>query len=522
MKTICFLIACLSIIEAKAQPAYWQQEVHYSIDVSLNDKDYILKGNMDLGYINHSPDTLNFIWFNIWPNGYSSKETALAKQMKEKKEFNKWFSDKDRGYIKDLDFKVNNRNAVIVPDSFNVDNIKVLLDSPLLPGDSIRIQTPFSVKLPLYFSRSGYQDQQYMITQWYPKPAVYDSRGWHQIPYLDQGEFYSEYGSFDVRITVPSAYVVAATGELQTKEELDQYKRIGQQNYLDPAKPVAYKPQVGVSQKTLQYKGADIHDFAWFADKDFIIQYDTLQLSSGKIIDAFSYYQPQGNKQWKNSISYIEDAVRYYSAWIGEYAYPTVAAVEGPKNQSSGGMEYPMITLITSPDAGAESLDAVITHEVGHNWFYGILGSNERDNPWMDEGLNSYFEFLYEAIKYKGNTIFGDDIPKDIKDLPVQEFLGRIYNALNTIPAMKPIQTSSTGFKDEDEYGTVVYLKTAIWLYLLQWEIGQDELLKGFQQYFSDWKFRHPYPQDFQRSMEQSTGKDLTDFFNLLNKEGNF
>jgi hypothetical protein len=151
-----------------------------------------------------------------------------------------------------------------------------------------------------------------------------------------------------------------------------------------------------------------------------------------------------------------------------------------------------------------------------------MLGSNERDNPWMDEGLNSYFEFMYEAVKYRSNTIFGTGIPEEIKKLPVDEFLGRIYNALNTIPAAKPIQTVSTGFGDESEYGAVVYLKTAVWLYLVQSQIGEDALLKGFQQYFSDWKFRHPYPEDFEKSMSNGTGADLAEYFKLLNKEGNF
>lgn len=508
--------------EAKAQTEYWQQEVHYDMNVSLDDKNQSLQGNLDLVYINHSPDTLTYIWFNIWPNGYSSKNTALAKQVKDKSGFDQWFSDKERGYINQLAFTGNGRKLDYTSDSVNIDNIRVQLAQPLMPGDSVRIQTPFFVKLPVYFSRSGYQDGQYMITQWYPKPAVYDRKGWHPIPYLDQGEFYSEYGTFKVKITLPSAYVVGATGELQTKEELEAYKSIGRKNYKDPSKPVMYAPLNQAATKTLEYAGANIHDFAWFADKKFIIQYDTLQLSSGKIVDAFAYYRPNGNKEWKNGVNYIEDAVRHYSAWVGEYPYPTVQAVEGPKNQSSGGMEYPMITLITSPDANNETLDAVIAHEVGHNWFYGILGSNEREHPWMDEGVNTYFEFLYEAVKYRGNAVFGNYIPAEIRKLPVEEFLGRVYNSMNTIPAAKPIETASTGFDSEEEYGTVVYLKTAIWLYLLQAQMGEENFLKGIQQYYSDWKFRHPYPEDLEKSMETESGLVLDTYFKLLNKEGNF
>ena len=135
-----------------------------------------------------------------------------------------------------------------------------------------------------------------------------------------------------------------------------------------------------------------------------MIQYDTVQLSNGKVIDAFSYYHNKKSTIWNNSIDYIKDGVRKYSEWIGEYGYPVVQVVEGPKNNSSGGMEYPMITLITSPDAKVETLDAVIAHEIGHNWFMGMLGSNERAHTWMDEGLNTYFQFRYEAEKYRSNS----------------------------------------------------------------------------------------------------------------------
>src|SRR5690606_12415105 len=130
-------------------------------------------------------------------------------------------------------------------------------------------------------------------------------------------------------------------------------------------------------------------------------------------------------------IDYIKDAVKKYNGWIGEYDYPVVQVVEGPENNSSGGMEYPMITLITSPDAAEETLDAVITHEVGHNWFMSMLGSNERDHTWMDEGLNAYYQFRYEAEEYRANSIFGKSIPAELKKLPSDKFLAVIYNAIH-------------------------------------------------------------------------------------------
>jgi Peptidase family M1 domain len=522
MNKIIVFIACCFSFKGFAQTVYWQQQVNYNIFVSLDDKKHSLKGDISMEYINHSPDTLSFIYFHLWPNAYKNETTALANQLVNDVESKKKLESAERGFIDSLGFTVNGKTVVIETDSQDIDVIKLVLGSPLLPGQAITIATPFYVKLPSYFSRSGYDAQQYMICQWYPKPAVYDRKGWHAFPYLDQGEFYSEFGTFKVSITVPSAYIVGATGSLQTKTELAQYKKIGAANYKNNKAVSSYKPTTPNGTKTLQYLAENVHDFAWFADKDFIIQYDTLKLTSGNIVDVFSYYQPNGNVEWNNSIGFIEDAVNHYSNWIGEYPYPSVAAVEGPKNLSSGGMEYPMITLITSPDAQKEGLDAVITHEVGHNWFYGIIASNEREHPWMDEGLNTYFQFRYEAEKYRSNSVFGNSLPDDIKKMPADEFLARIMYAMNSLPAKPAIETHSTAFTNKDEYGIVVYLKTAIWMSILEASMGKENLLNGLRQYFSDWKFKHPYPEDLKTSLEKGSNQKLESLFDLVNKEGNF
>jgi peptidase M1-like protein len=502
-----------------SQSAYWQQEVNYNIQVALNDKQHSLKGDLSVEYINNSPDTLTYIWFHLWPNAYKNKNTALAKQLAADNSGEKKATTTEPGFIDSLRFAVNGQTISTESDTANIDMVKLVLSQPLLPGKQITIATPFFVKLPNYYSRSGYNGQQFMVCQWYPKPAVYDRTGWHAFPYLDQGEFYSEYGSFKVKITVPAEYVVGATGTLQTQPELNKYKQIGLENNKG-GKVVPYKTTMPGKLKTLQYFGDHIHDFAWFAGKDYVIRYDTLQLTERDTVNVFSYGQSSGNKTWKNSTGYIKDAVRHYSKWIGQYPYPVVQAVEGPSNLSSGGMEYPMITLITSPNAKEEEMDAVITHEVGHNWFYGILGSNERDHPWMDEGINTYFQFRYEAEKYRTNSLFGSMIPKDVKELSEKDFQARIYEVLNSLPARQPINTVSTGFANKDEYGIVSYVKTAVWLYILEMELGRDVLDKGLQAYFTDWQFRHPSPEDFKKELEKVSGKNLDTFFAMLDKEG--
>ena len=504
---------------------YWQQEVHYNINVTLNDIEHSLKGDESFEYINHSPDTLTYIYIHLWPNAYKNNSTALYRQLSEIEERKgKLKKFMDIGYINQLDFTVNGIKASTSVHPQYDDIIKLLLPAALPPDGKITIATPFYVRIPSYFSRLGHQGHSYMITQWYPKPAVYDRQGWHEMPYLDQGEFYSEFGSFKIHITLPAAYVVGATGVLLTTREQEQYKSIGRHNHssgnIASISMQSYHTPNPKALKTLDYYADSVHDFAWFADKNLSIDYDTLALRSGRIIDVFSYYRPGINKQWRNSVSFIKDAVLHYSKWIGEYAYPVVSAIEGPGNTSSGGMEYPMITLITSPHADREELDGVIAHEVGHNWFYAMLGSNEREHPWMDEGINTFYEFRYEAEKYRSNTMLGTIIPGEMKHLGVDSFEDAIYRIFNQLSSSEPIETPANAFPSEFDYGIVVYARTAAWLHLLEKAIGKDNFERGMQSYFTQWKFKHPYPADLKSSLEQITHSNLDSQFDLLHKTG--
>jgi aminopeptidase N len=523
MKIFSFALAVFVFGKAAAQQPYWQQQLQYNIKATLDEKAYTITGNETIVYKNNSPSTLNFIWFHIWANAYKNDNTALMQQIKNDTTRIKKKESFGIGYIEGLAFTVNGAAAKTEahPNPQYIDIIKVILDKPLLPGDSVTIATPFKVKLPPYFSRSGYADGEIMACQWYPKPAVFDKLGWHEFPYLDMGEFYSEYANYNVDVTVPSDYVVGATGTLLTKSELDLYKKIGAKNTTQRNdKPELYVSDGKGKTKTLSYTAEQVVDFAWFAEKGFVVQYDTLQLPGGKIVDAFSYYHNKPGTLWANSIDYIKDGCRKYSEWVGTYSYPVVQAVEGPKNNSSGGMEYPMVTLITSPDAKPETLDGVIAHEVGHNWFMGMLGSNERAHTWMDEGLNTYFQFRYEAEKYRANSIFGDAIPEDIKKKPAEEFLGIIYNAINEIPMKAAMDISAEKFSSTEEYGVVSYVKTALWLYMLESVIGRDKVDLALHNYFNEWKFKHPQPEDMQASFEEATGNKLGKFFELIKKEG--
>ncbi len=191
----------------------------------LNDIDNTLDGYEVLNYTNNSPDTLYFIWFHLWPNAYKNDRTAFSEQLLQLGRTDFYFSDEnERGYINRLDFKVDGITTQLEDHPLYIDVAKLVLPAPLVPGQTIKITTPFHEKLPLNFSRGGHVAHTYQITQWYPKPAVYDKDGWHPMPYLDQGEFYSEFGNFNVQINVPQDYVVAATGELQNQDEIKWLK----------------------------------------------------------------------------------------------------------------------------------------------------------------------------------------------------------------------------------------------------------------------------------------------------------
>src|SRR5690554_4992127 len=262
-----FLFLLFALLPVTLYAQYWQQEVNNVIHVSLDDENNILNGEIFIDYHNNSPDTLQEIFFHVYPNAYKHSETAFAKQYLENGNTDFIFSkEEDKGYIENLHFSLWQEEEIIdrLPSKQNSspikyektkdeDIIKINLPYPLLPGKSIQIHTPFSVKIPKVFSRLGFDGQAYQVSQWFPKPAVYDQNGWRAMPYLDQGEFYSEFGNYIVHITLPENYIVMATGAVDQKEN----------NWLDslsklplPAENL-YKnnfPESAKQQKTITFK----------------------------------------------------------------------------------------------------------------------------------------------------------------------------------------------------------------------------------------------------------------------------
>jgi hypothetical protein len=454
----------------RAQTPYFQQEVSYRIDALLDDRTHTLHADLALDYTNRAPQALDSIVFHLWPRAYASNETALARQFLRNGDTDFHFApESERGTLDSLDFHVDGRPASFrfTPDP----DVGVLyLAGPLKTGGSIRITTPFRVRIPASFSRLGHVGDSYQITQWYPKPAVYDRDGWHPMPYLDQGEFYSEFGDYTVRITLPENYVVAATGVLQEEDE----RRWLLERSDQP--PLAGFPPSATAQKTITYRADRVHDFAWFADKRFTVAHDTLHLrpdAQSPPIDVWTFHTATEADLWRETLTYVKRATRFFSDRVGTYPYPQVTAVQSALSAGAG-MEYPMITVIGRAGS-AEALDEVIAHEVGHNWFYGILGSNERDHPWMDEGLTSYYEgrymrrdIDYDALGYRFLRRLGRDLPPDTRSDSM--------SSLN--------------------YGVGAYSKPELTLRAMAERYGREQVDAAIQSYYREWKFRHPRPED--------------------------
>lgn len=494
---------------------YWQQEVNYTIRVQLDDQQHTLTAAEEIEYINHSPDQLTYIYVHLWPNAYQNTNTALAKQLVRLKKTDFQFaSPSKRGYITNLNFKVNGQPADVETDPENPDIAKIHLDTPLRPGERLHITTPFTVKLPDSFSRLGHAGQSYQITQWFPKLAVYDPQGWHPLPYLDQGEFYSDYGKYDVSITLPANYTVGATGRLQNPEEQTRLDQLAAQTAAITKFPTDLSfPASATQTKTLHYVQENIHDFAWFADKRFNVLKSSVTLpTSGRPITTWLLFLNKDAATWVKSLRDLNDAVISYSAWVGDYPYDHVTAVDGTLSAGSG-MEYPMVT-VTDPEA--------LIHEVGHNWFYGILGSNERENAWMDEGINSYYEF---RLAERTNPDYSQWQPL-VKSTKLRHLFGleNIHaNALNILLYQltasrgldQPLQLPAADFTSTN-YGGIVYMKTGILFKYLAAYLGQATFDRAMHTYYQQWQFRHPRPSDLQAIFEQESGKKLDWFFQGL------
>ena len=509
----------LTVFASGQTDNYFQQEVNYEIQVTLNDRLNELHAFEIIEYINMSPDTLSVLFFHLWANAYSNNNTALAKQLMGTSGRARLFKDPElRGYIDSLDFKIDGRSAAynFMHDIRDICIIK--LDKPAFPGDTLIITTPFRVKIPLgTSSRLGHIGGSYQISQWYPKPAVYDRKGWHPMEYLDQGEFYSDFGRFNVIITLPSDYVVGATGNLINEEETEWLNMLS----ADTTSRANFYPgnyQSSDLVKHLNFFQENTHDFAWFADKSFHVKRDRLILpGSGKVIETSVMFTDTEADLWENALQYVNEAIICFSGIIGDYPYDTFTAVQAALS-SGAGMEYPGLTVVDYSD-NAYSLEQVIVHELCHTWFYGALGNDERQYPFLDEGITSAYEQRYMQEKYpekKAWEIYlgNEKIAKffNVDDIPaygIDELTWLVEARKNSD---KPVNLPATDYSPA-QYGQIIYFKAGMGFNYLRAFLGDSLFDTIMNDYYFTWKFRHPDPDDLRNAFESGAGRNLDWFF---------
>ncbi len=495
LNAISTLIFCFLTIKSYSQQAIWQQRVDNIINVKLLPSSQTLEADITIKYINNSPNTLKSIWLHIWPNAYKNNETEFAKQFLKNGNTAFHFSqEEDKGFIEKLDFKCNNETLIWHYHPQYIDVVEVILNQALQSGDSIEIKTPFNVKLPKVFSRSGVEKGFFSVTQWYPKPAVYDVNGWNIMPYLDQGEFYSEFGQFKVNITVPENYMVAATGNLETQSEYENIKNYSPQNFRHKTN----------TYKTLTYTENNVHDFAWFADTCFKIHQSKVKLNKNDSVITWLFKSSNSKKSFPhkgNIMNPINRAITFYSKNVGNYPYKNCMVVIGPL-EAGGGMEYPTITICDLYNPG------LIMHEVGHNWFQGMLGTNERQYPWMDESINTFFE-----ENYKTDSTFFKDFNPNKWGYRYEDLANYLYAAEQGLA--QPLGLKSDSFTNLN-YGCVVYGKGPVMFSYLKEKLGDSMFANCVKNYFKTWQYKHPLPKDMQQSFERTSGKNLDCFFTEL------
>ena len=496
-------------------PRYWQQRADYTIRASLDTATHTITGSETIRYTNNSPDTLTYLWLQLDQNIYRASSRGAAINPTDARFAGRGFEGGYTiQYVRAVQRFGKASGRAPLSTTVNGTVMRAELDRPLPPGQAATLELAYSFEVPEHGSDRMGRAQfpggwLYEIAQWYPRLAVYDDvRGWNTEQYLGQGEFYLEYGDFDVAITVPRSFVVAATGTLLNALEVltgPQRARLAQAAKSDTTVAVIAKTEVGQTftrpagagpTLTWHYSAKNVRDVAWAAAPNFI--WDASGYA-GVLIQ--SLYPPEANAGWSRSTEYARHSIKHYSEKWFRYPYPTAINVAGPV----GGMEYPMI-VFCGQGAGDRFLFGVTTHELGHQWFPMLVGSNERLYAWMDEGFNSFMNI------YSGLAFYHDSVP--VGGPPV----GRS-------PAAGWARFAATG-RDQPPIlaadrvtpallGSVEYAKPAAGLYLLRHQLLDDTTRfdAAFREYIRRWAYKHPTPADFFRSMEDALGEDFSWFW---------
>lgn len=487
-----------SIRTASGAPGvdYWQQQADHSIQVILDVEENEIIGSEKIVYHNNSPETLNYIWLHLEQNTHR-KDSIRSREGRNGSD-----SQYEGIVISRLD--VDDQEASW-HDYATVAKIELL--KPLLPNKSVTVDIDWSFKMPLKTSmRMGYDDAYeagavWELAQWFPTPCVYDDvYGWNNLPYIGRGEFYTNFGNYDVEITVPDNHVVFGSGDLMNPREVlsaDEFSKYDEAKLSDETIRVRSEDELSTvsdGTKTWKFKGNQIRTFAWATSASFIWDAASVEIQSNdganrRILCQVGYPLEEA-EIWDEAVSYLQHSIWYYSKTLCPYPWPQMSMTRG----KAGGMEYPM--LVFCRGSSHEGLFNVTDHEVGHNWFPMIINTDERRHAWMDEGFNTFVNH-YSLEEFYGEREHKPDVSK--------------YNAERHKYDLKAVNTPPDLLKSR---GHLSYRKPGYGMRFLREEIlGEERFDDAWSEYVKRWLFKSPRPADFYRTMEDASGMELQWFF---------
>ncbi len=485
-------------------PDYWQQRADYVIRAVLDTVGSVIRGTERIHYENHSPDSLAFVWIQLEQNIFAAGSvTYTLNQPPLHFAGGAVFDFTGKGFIGGITIERFAAGGTELARTEYGTMMRVELPQPLPPRRAIDFDVAWHFPIPPYgggrMGRVG--TRLYQIGQWYPRLAVYDDmHGWNPLPYLGAGEFYLEYGSFDVTLTLPAGFLVAATGVVQNpaavwtaaqRQRLDRARHSRERvQIVTSAEATAHGAHRVVGTRRWRFTAHHVRDFAWAASPDF--RWDA---SSWQGILIQTFYRPSATP-WEEANRMAWFTIRHFSETWGRYPWPQATTVEGLVE----GMEYPMLTFVPSLEKREDQF-WVLTHEFGHEWFPMLVGSDERRYPWMDEGFNTFIDYGSAEGYFRGTT-YGDTVRRELL---------AAYQAAARPGTEQPLIDPPV---EQHDLAWAAYQKPALMLTLLRDAVlGQATFERAMRAYVRRWAFKHPHPADFFRTMADVSGQDLDWFW---------
>ncbi|MBV6441397.1 MAG: M1 family peptidase [Haliscomenobacteraceae bacterium CHB4] len=476
----------LSFVFAQTPSGYWQQRVEYQLDVRLDDQTHAVQGREKLKYFNNSPDTLRRVFFHLYWNAFqpNSAYANRIKRMPEDTPLKKVLelSPAETGKMEIFSVQQNGGAATF---RVNETIMEVELNRPLMPNDYATFDIAWQGQVPLTVERGGRDNSAgvaYSFTQWYPKMCVYDRFGWHAMPHTGY-EFYGDFGAFKVNITLPKKYAVAATGVLKNANTIGF-------GYEDEG--VTPPPNYGLVN-VWKFEADNVHDFAWAADPEYM--HEKVKVRDGLMLHFI--YQPSDEvtAAFKAIQQFAVENLPYIEANFGKYLYPQFTFAQGGER----GMEYPMLTLINI-ERNDRYVIPIAAHEWMHSWYYGMMGNNENEEYWLDEGLTSY---AASDVQDRGKPDTAFRFSRFAMSRTVQ----------NAGQVKDPVATPANYFSKYDDYRFNAYPKGEAFFWQLRYIVGDEAFKRGMLRYHADWHFKHPTGDDFIRTMERASAMELDWFY---------